>query len=118
PSQSGDASIVHKWAEVTPSRTLCVPGLVAIAGLADLSDQSCRWYRGNRPLRAADDNVPAALLPGDLRHSISARYAWKPMGLALRGNRLGNNPGPPARFGASLKRQMKSLAYDNFHGNR
>jgi hypothetical protein len=32
--------------------------------LADLSDQSCRWYRGNRPLRVADDNVPAAL-PGD-----------------------------------------------------
>jgi hypothetical protein len=28
----------------------------AIAGLADLSDQSCRWHRGNRPLRAADDN--------------------------------------------------------------
>src|SRR5262249_15195679 len=35
------------------------------AGLADLSDQSCRWYRGNRPLRAADDNVSAALLPCD-----------------------------------------------------
>src|SRR3989442_2295177 len=33
--------------------------------LADLSDQSCRWYRGNRPLRAADDNVLAALLPCD-----------------------------------------------------
>src|SRR5262245_45533118 len=42
-----------------------VPGLAAIAGLADLPDQSCRWYRGNRPLRAADDNVPAALLPCD-----------------------------------------------------
>src|SRR5262249_491231 len=40
--------------------TLYVPGLAAIAGLADLSDQSCRWYRGSRPLRAADDNVPAA----------------------------------------------------------
>src|SRR6266853_801830 len=47
------------------SRTLYVPGLAAIAGLADLSDQSCRWHRGNRPLRAADDNVPAALLPCD-----------------------------------------------------
>src|SRR5262249_927971 len=34
-------------------------------GLAALSDQSCRWHRGNRPLRAADDNVPAALLPCD-----------------------------------------------------
>src|SRR5262249_40746624 len=45
--------------------TLYVPGLAAIAGLADLPDQSCRWYRGNRPLRAADDNVPAALLPCD-----------------------------------------------------
>src|SRR5262245_21571754 len=42
-----------------------VPGLAAIAGLADLSDQSCRWHRGNRPLRAADDNIPAALLPCD-----------------------------------------------------
>src|SRR5262245_12452385 len=41
------------------------PRLAAIAGLADLSDQSCRWHRGNRPLRAADDNVPAALLPCD-----------------------------------------------------
>src|SRR5262249_38926610 len=39
--------------------------MAAIAGLADLPDQSCRWYRGNRPLRAADDNVPAALLPCD-----------------------------------------------------
>jgi hypothetical protein len=29
------------------------------------SDQSCRWPRGNRSLRAADDNVPAALLPCD-----------------------------------------------------
>src|SRR5262249_28269291 len=46
-------------------RTLYVPGLAAIAGLADLPDQSCRWYRGSRPLRAADDNVPAALLPCD-----------------------------------------------------
>src|SRR6266436_4029883 len=46
-------------------RTLYVPGLAAIAGLADFSDQSCRWHRGNRPLRAADDNVPAALLPCD-----------------------------------------------------
>src|SRR5207302_8914661 len=46
-------------------RTLYVPGLAAIAGLADLSDQSRRWYRGNRPLRAADDSVPAALLPCD-----------------------------------------------------
>src|SRR5262249_21896990 len=45
--------------------TLYVPGLAAVAGLADLSDQSCRWHRGNRPLRAADDNVPAALLPCD-----------------------------------------------------
>jgi len=44
---------------------LYVPGLAAIAGLADLSDQSCRWHRGNRPLRAADDYVPAALLPCD-----------------------------------------------------
>src|SRR5499427_6843837 len=42
-----------------------VPGLATIAGLADLSDQSCRWYRGSRPLHAADDNVPAALLPCD-----------------------------------------------------
>src|SRR5262245_16452547 len=41
------------------------PGVAAIAGLADLSDQSCRWHRGNRPLRAADDNFPAALLPCD-----------------------------------------------------
>src|SRR5262245_6407711 len=39
--------------------------MAAIAGLADLSDQSCRWHRGNRPLRAADDNGPAALLPCD-----------------------------------------------------
>src|SRR5262249_7578192 len=46
-------------------RTVYVPALAAIAGLADLSDQSCRWYRGSRPLRAADDNVPAALLPCD-----------------------------------------------------
>src|SRR5439155_1206881 len=36
-------------------RTLYVPGLAAIAGLADLSDQPCRRYRGNRPLRAADE---------------------------------------------------------------
>src|SRR5262245_6307110 len=34
-------------------------------GWRTLFDQSCRWYRGNRPLRAADDNVPAALLPCD-----------------------------------------------------
>src|SRR5207249_3002573 len=35
------------------------------AGLAHLSDKSCRWHRGNRSLRAADDHVPAALLPCD-----------------------------------------------------
>src|SRR5262245_40807460 len=46
-------------------RALYVPGLSAVAGLADLPDQSCRWHRGSRPLRAADDNVPAALLPCD-----------------------------------------------------
>src|SRR5260221_866315 len=34
-------------------------------GWRTFSDQSCRWHRGNRPLRAADDNVPAALLPCD-----------------------------------------------------
>jgi hypothetical protein len=44
------------------SHAICT-GLAAIAGLADLSDQSCRWHRGNRPLRPADDYVPAALLP-------------------------------------------------------
>jgi hypothetical protein len=33
--------------------------------LADLSDQSCRWHRGNRSLRPADDYVRAALLPCD-----------------------------------------------------
>src|SRR5262245_54967180 len=47
------------------SSHLLSPRLAAIAGLADLSDESCRWHRGNRPLRAADDNVPAALLPSD-----------------------------------------------------
>src|ERR1700757_1636314 len=34
-------------------------------GVADLSDQSCRWHRGNRSLRSADDYVSSALLPCD-----------------------------------------------------
>jgi hypothetical protein len=40
--------------------------LAAVPGMADISDQSCRWHRGDRPLCFADNYVPPALLS---RHS-------------------------------------------------
>ena len=55
-------------ASIGPPCTIALKATSSIgqaAGLADFSDQSCRWHRGNRPLRAADDSVPAALLPCD-----------------------------------------------------
>src|SRR5262249_3398275 len=76
---------------------LYAPGVAAIAGLADLPDQSCRWYRGNRPLRAPDDNVPAALLPCDSASCLSSRFWTKTLlfcsGVTSRVTRAG--PGKP-----------------------
>jgi hypothetical protein len=60
-------------------RTLYVPGLAAIAGLADLSDQSCRWYRGNRSLRDADVYVPGIIM----NRGFIARWTRMPHSIGL-----------------------------------
>src|SRR3979411_2441752 len=44
-------------------RSVYVPPLAAtVSGLADVSQQSRRWHRGDRPLCPADDRIPTSVL--------------------------------------------------------
>src|SRR5262245_8108220 len=48
---------LHATGSVSVTPRAITSRLAAVAGLENLPDQSCRWYRGNRPLRATDDNA-------------------------------------------------------------